>query len=425
MREKYGSDCRIETVNCSHFGGDLARSELFGHRHGSFTGAAHEKEGWLKRAHNGILVLEEIGDLPRETQANLLTFLETGKFHKVGGAQTEYANVQIVGATNRENELRTDFCNRFFPFFVPPLHKRRQDILYYLAYHVPQLIPTLHPWEIMVLLAHNWPGNVREIERTGALLLGAKQPETTDTFLDAWEDSFESVDTEILALPAALENMQNIKFTKTGLGVIDDEDAPIEGHRAFQLYNQLQNVGIDADHLEELLNRFHIGLALHNEARPFSPFSPFNPENFHQAFTVYKRFDVALCPPVESFTNAYLGLRAFANLFWCPIRGDVNLLDVRNAPLDVPLYSVNRFFDLSPRNITLFNAITAYIRANKQNGLVPPKEPDMCDLKYDQLMKRYCQSLLERTQGNQAEAARRAGMNYSTFRLKLKKLDVI
>lgn len=109
MREKYGSDCRIETVNCSHFGSDLSRSELFGHRHGSFTGAAYEKEGWLKRAHNCILVLEEIGDLPRETQANLLTFLETGKFHKVGGAQTEYANVQIVGATNRENELRTDF----------------------------------------------------------------------------------------------------------------------------------------------------------------------------------------------------------------------------------------------------------------------------------------------------------------------------
>jgi len=115
-----GEKCRIITANCSHFSGELARSELFGHAKGAFTGAMREKEGWIKQAENGILVLEEIGELPMETQANLLTFIETGEFHKVGSAKLESADVQIVGATNNEQGLREDFCYRFFSRFTFP-----------------------------------------------------------------------------------------------------------------------------------------------------------------------------------------------------------------------------------------------------------------------------------------------------------------
>ncbi|MDM8542057.1 sigma 54-interacting transcriptional regulator [Desulfococcaceae bacterium HSG9] len=422
VREKYGSDCRIETVNCSHFSGDLARSELFGHIQGAFTGAVKKKTGWLKRADKGILVLEEIGDLPKATQACLLTFVETGTFHKVGSTVTERADVQIVAATNREADLRTDFRHRFFPFYVPPLYKRRQDILYYLAYLMPQLIPALNPWEITVLLAYNWPDNVREVERTGTLLMSKKQPDTEDTCLELWENAFDLADSEIFALPAANAAMQNAKLAQTGLCAIDYEAAPIQGYRAFQLYNELNNAGIDADYLEKLLNRYHIGLALNNETRPFSDF---NPDDFHTAISVNQRFDVALCPPVKSFTAAYQGIEAFTNLFWSLIHANTNLLDIRNTPFNIPFYPINRFFKTSSRNIALFNAISAYISKNKKKGLKPPDEPHIYDLSYAELMKHYLESLLERTRGNQAEAARRAEMNYSTFRLKLKKFNVI
>ena len=422
VREKHGSDCRIETVNCSHFSGDLARSELFGHIKGAFTGAVKKKTGWLKRADNGILVLEEIGDLPKETQANLLTFIETGTFHKVGSTVTEKADVQIVAATNREAALRTDFRYRFFPFYVPPLYKRRQDILYYLAYLIPQLIPNLNLWEVMALLAYNWPGNVREIERTGTLLMSKKQPDTEDAYLGLWENAFDLADSEIFALPAANAAMQNAKLAQTGLCAIDYEAAPIQGYRAFQLYNELNNAGIDADYLEVLLNRYNIGLALNNETRPFSDF---NPDDFHTEIAVNQRFDVALCPPVKSFTAAYQGIEAFANLFWSLIHEDTNLLDIRDTPFNIPLYPINRFFKTSSRNIALFNAISAYISKNKKNGLKSSDDPDIYDLSYAELMKRYLQGLLERARGNQAEVARRADINYSTLRLKLKKFKVI
>lgn len=82
----------------------MARSELFGHKKGAFTGAIEDKLGLVDAANNGALILEEIGELPLEVQAMLLTFIETGKFLRVGDAQERKANVQIIGATNNEEK---------------------------------------------------------------------------------------------------------------------------------------------------------------------------------------------------------------------------------------------------------------------------------------------------------------------------------
>ena len=76
--------------------------------------------------------------------------------------------------------------------------------------------------------------------------------------------------------------------------------------------------------------------------------------------------------------------------------------DIRDTPFNIPLYPINRFFNMGSRNTALSNAITAYIRKTVK----PPDEPDICDLSNAELMKRYCQGLLERTRGNQVEAAR-------------------
>ncbi len=209
-QEKHGPNCRIKTVNCSHFSGDLARSELFGHVKGAFTGAMKNTKGWIQHADNGILVLEEIGDLSREIQANLLSFVETGKFNKVGSIRTEKADVRIIATTNREENLRTDFHSRFFSFYIPPLYERRQDILYYLVHKFPDLPATLAPWEVTVLLAYNWPGNVREIEKLGRLLMCKKQTGSENASPDISEDALNLLESEIFALPAANSDMRNM-----------------------------------------------------------------------------------------------------------------------------------------------------------------------------------------------------------------------
>ncbi|MDM8539576.1 sigma 54-interacting transcriptional regulator [Desulfococcaceae bacterium HSG9] len=436
-REKYGPDCRIETVNCSHFNGELARSELFGHIKGAFTGAEQDKEGWLKFADNDILVLEEIGDLPKETQANLLTFVETCEFHKVGSTQTETAKVQIVAATNREKNLRTDFRHRFFPFYIPPLYKRRQDILYYLADLFPQLIATLAPWEVTALLAYNWPGNVREIEKIGRLLMCQKQARLEDTVPELSEDVCELLESDIFALPVANSNMNNAELKKTSLCALSSETTAIKGYRAFQLYNSLKNYGVDVEYLETLLNSFNMGLTINNDARPLEHF---NNNDLHANIIKDKRFDVALYPPIAAFTAAYSGIRALSTLFWSNVKENANLLDIQKTDFNIPFVPINRFFKLSSRNIALFNSITAYIHKNKRNDSTlqadcAPKnrfdkaksheETELGNISHTKLMKLYLNSLLKRTGGNQAQAARIAGLKYTTFRQKLKKFKVV
>ena len=148
-KEKY-PESEVTWANCAHFGsgrGDdsLHRSELFGYEKGAFTGALPEgKAGLIEKADKGALILEEIGELAEEVQAMLLTFIETGKYNKVGSSKPQMAEVVIIGATNDEEALRNDFRYRFFPFYVPPLHRRREDVLYYMVAKYPELIKTFN-----------------------------------------------------------------------------------------------------------------------------------------------------------------------------------------------------------------------------------------------------------------------------------------
>ena len=116
----------------------MERSELFGHVEGAFTEAIRDKKGLVEKADGGMLILEEVGELPLEVQAMLLTFIETGEYRRVGDENSRKATVKIVAATNRESALRADFRYRFFSYYIRPLHERRQDILYYFY----ELFPT-------------------------------------------------------------------------------------------------------------------------------------------------------------------------------------------------------------------------------------------------------------------------------------------
>ncbi|MCD8034072.1 MAG: sigma-54 dependent transcriptional regulator, partial [Alistipes sp.] len=166
-------------VNCSAFSKELLESELFGHRAGSFTGAAKDKKGLFEEADKGTLFLDEIGEMPAELQAKLLRVLESGEFIKIGETRPTRVDVRLIAATNRDLEreiaaggFREDLFFRLSVFRIqlPPLSERRGDIPEYVRHFAVQFaakmgkrIDTIDERYITALERHPWPGNVREL----------------------------------------------------------------------------------------------------------------------------------------------------------------------------------------------------------------------------------------------------------------------
>jgi len=169
-------------VNCSALPETVIESELFGHEKGAFTGATTQRKGRFELASGGTIFLDEIGDLSAVTQIRLLRVLQEKSFERVGGSQTIHANVRIIAATNRDLEhlietgkFREDLYYRLnvFPIHLPPLRKRKTDILL-LADHFVEKYNRLHHKTIRristpaidMLMSYHWPGNVRELENS-------------------------------------------------------------------------------------------------------------------------------------------------------------------------------------------------------------------------------------------------------------------
>lgn len=170
-------------LNCASFGKDLAESEIFGHVKGSFTGATTDKEGIVEATDGGLLILDEIGELLPSVQAKLLIFIEEGEYRQVGSNEIKKAKVKIIGTTNKkQGDFRPDFWYRFFPIFLPALHERRLDVLYYIALKYPGIFKRLTPQHALSLLAHCWPGNVRELERVISIILSEDKARSIDLF---------------------------------------------------------------------------------------------------------------------------------------------------------------------------------------------------------------------------------------------------
>ncbi len=181
-------------VNCSAFSNELLESELFGHKAGSFTGAAKDKKGLLEEADKGTLFLDEIGEMPVELQAKLLRVLESGEFIKIGETRPTKVDLRIIAATNRDLEkeiaagnFREDLYFRLSVFRIelPALSQRREDIAEYARYFVAQFaakmgkrIDAIDDAYIAALERHAWHGNVRElrnvVERSLIMADGAR-----------------------------------------------------------------------------------------------------------------------------------------------------------------------------------------------------------------------------------------------------------
>ncbi len=168
-------------VNCAALSSNLIESELFGHEKGAYTGAHKMRAGRFETAHGATLFLDEIGELPLETQPKLLRVLQNGEFERLGSARTIRVDTRIIAATNRDlKELmskglfRKDLFFRLnsFPIRLSPLRKRKEDIpllfQWFLEKHGNKLgkkIRRLTPTMQNKLQEYSWPGNVRELEQ--------------------------------------------------------------------------------------------------------------------------------------------------------------------------------------------------------------------------------------------------------------------
>jgi len=168
------------SVNCAALAPSLISSELFGHEKGAFTGATQRRLGRFELADGGTIFLDEVGDLPPDTQIALLRVLQEREFERVGGAQPIKVDVRVIAATNRDlraatssGTFRLDLFYRLnvFPIEVPPLRERKDDVLMLLEYFVQRFasrsgknIRAIDKKTLELLQSYDWPGNIRELQ---------------------------------------------------------------------------------------------------------------------------------------------------------------------------------------------------------------------------------------------------------------------
>jgi DNA-binding NtrC family response regulator len=454
----------IIEANCGHFAGkdrdvNITRSELFGHVKGAYSGATKNKEGLVKDADRGMLILEEIGELPSEAQALLLTFIETGEYRRVGENKTRKATVKIVGATNREPDLRDDFKYRFIPIYLPPVRERKSDVLYYFELIFPELTAQLTRAEVLLLLSHHWPGNVREIERVGRLLMREKLIE--GGVGERHPTSQRSTD-------------------QPRIHHLDPREISFDPAASEKLYHEIKSFGVDVSLLENLLKKNRVSIdsektdpafkeltgrgALkrkmkRSRARSATITLPHKP-NKRQAdpeaiyYSVFDEFPLKFCKEFEPFEEAHEGYLCFCGLFLQDPSKDKNILAslekcnfshftidrlkfaesdhgrVKKLAMDIMKYLKgadpnpeyrwpDNFADLWIALCKMTDEGDSAIDLELEESLEA-----IATLKQKDLLKSYYRKLLDKTGGNVKAASRRAGIKESTFRSQMVKLRV-
>ncbi len=264
------ADGPFQAINCAALPETLLESELFGHERGAFTGADRQKAGRFELAAGGTLFLDEVGELSPAVQAKLLRVVQEREFQRLGGTATLRVDVRILTATNRNLEqavaagqFREDLFYRLnvFPVHLPPLRDRGEDILLLAERFVHELAPKLGKSQVGIsrdaraaLLAHAWPGNIRElwnaIERAlimseGGLITAAQLALPSQTTLPAGAAAPTPSPSDRPAIGSirevekrmVLDALEQAKGNKT-------RAAKILGLTRIQLYTRLKRFGI-------------------------------------------------------------------------------------------------------------------------------------------------------------------------------------
>jgi transcriptional regulator with GAF, ATPase, and Fis domain len=219
-------------VNCGSIPAGLVESELFGHEKGAFTGATQRRIGRFELAHGGTIFLDEVTELPLDTQVKLLRVLQEGEFERVGSSHTIKVDARVIAATNRDlkevigsGSFRSDLFYRLnvFPLEVPPLRERTEDIPLLVNFFISGFAKKLGKElrgvaqkSMVSLIRYSWPGNIRElqnvIERAAVL---AKGPivEVDDSLLGANGASERSSGIDTLAAVERAHIMRGLNET--------------------------------------------------------------------------------------------------------------------------------------------------------------------------------------------------------------------
>lgn len=412
-------------LNCAAFPGSLIESELFGHVKGAFPGAAGDKEGVIEKASEGLLILEEVGELPPDVQCKLSIFMKERIFYPVGARRSKRAeDIQIIGTTSKgKMELVEDFWFRFFPFFIPPIYKRRLDTLFYLGRWYPDILESLLPWELMTLLAYNWPGNVREIQRVARKI--------------RWQR-------DLGTLGDGLARHSLASSCLYGGGFFGDDVTGLDTLSAARLVRKLKELGVDVETLEQTLNKSGLGLDISREGRPvFNGVLP----SFHVREEAEKEHGLRAYAPVEEFRLISEGFSLFCTLFGEDEFGDKNVLDVEVGRYSLPRLHPTEVSKKVQRLIRQAYELRLGVKLAGEMDILPePNTPeyatfieqvselfkakdgstlDLLSLREDELLRTYYHALLDRSAGIQAEVARRAGVPKSTARNRLKRYGLI
>jgi DNA-binding NtrC family response regulator len=254
---------KIIKINCAALPRELIESELFGSVKGAFTGAHTDREGLFRQAEGGTLMLDEISEMPVDTQSKLLRVLQDQEVRPVGGKASYKTNCRLIASTNRkpdeaikESKLREDLYYRISAISVhlPPLRERRDDILplanAFLKRFAAQAnrdIRCFKPEAIERLTAFDWPGNVRqlqnEVQRTVLLCEGNEVAVTDLSVANAKVGNADGTDTSFTLLEGVERNAIIQTLKETGGNKL--ETAKRLGIGRQTLYNKIKAYGIE------------------------------------------------------------------------------------------------------------------------------------------------------------------------------------
>jgi transcriptional regulator with AAA-type ATPase domain len=432
-----GSKQEVISENCAYFGDKnsdplIARAELFGYKKGSHRSADKDKDGLIKKADGGVLFLDEIGMLPKSVQGQLYRFMETGEYRPLGAIESINANVRVVGATNEEGDLLEPFRFRFSPLYIPPLYERRQDILYYINAKFPKLIPTLTSEEIMILLAYNWPGNVREVNHVANLLLiNDKVLDDVAFKLEEWSDG---------------KVIEKYGFHFRRFHFEDERYANFYMCNPRKIMRWAASWGGD-----EFLRSQMARLGFYPESDCHFPFevSDKDDDANRDSFTSIPDIDddtralsellgVKILPKIDAFDRAYRCYSIFCGLLGKWQYENANILaDIKNGSIEDFNWHNSSFDTVQscksegstrfPKEMYEYLSLFEKLKnpEKRQDDTIEHKYIDISNMKQEELLKVYNKYLLTKTGNNKRKAAGLAGVKYNTFLSQLKKRKLL